>query len=462
MSQPHFMSTKECAQTDELRLLGEEFQNIFSLTYLQELACKTGMIQRQRKVRAQDLVSLCVFLGQTVGSESLVDLCTRLNEAMGVCISTEALNKRWNERTVQFLKELFLHAFGQQIHPIAPLTRIFKRIRILDSTSFQLPSAYADTYRGSGGGGSEAGVKIQLEYDLLSGEFLALEVGHGVSNDAKYGQFRTETVEEGDLILRDLGYHYIKDLDKMTANKAYYISRLRWNTQVYQKDKQGNWVLLHIEELTKHLKEGETIELPNVYIGYEHRHPTRLVLYRLTQNEWNKRLSHHKKMNKKMPKAASKVNLLVTNISPEKLPATEIYHFYSLRWQIEILFKTWKSIFNIHTTKRMKLERFQCHLYGQLLRLCLVARITYQMRKLLWEKKGKEASEMKCAHMVQIYLTKVHAVLFCTFQHPVSVLTRLFQDVSKNGKKARRYQKATPFEILRLIEIETAQLPIVA
>lgn len=63
------------------------------------------------------------------------------------------------------------------------------------------------------------------------------------------------------------------------------------------------------------------------------------------------------------------------------------------------------------------------------------------MRRLLWEKQGKEMSELKCAYMVQIYLKKIHVALFDTIQHPVSVLSRLFQDISKNGRKARRYKK---------------------
>lgn len=221
-------------------MLGEEFRNKFSIPHLQELEYQTGMIQHKRKFQAQDLVSLCVFLGQTVSSESLVRLCTKLNEATGICTSVEALNNRWNERTVQFLKELFLHAFRKKICSVSPLASQFTRIRILDSTSFQLPPSYASTYRGNGGGSFEAGVKIQLEYDLLSREFMELEVGYGVSNDAKYGQIRTQTLEAGDLALRDLGYQYIADLEHMTKSGAYYISRIRWNTQVYQKGEGGS------------------------------------------------------------------------------------------------------------------------------------------------------------------------------------------------------------------------------
>lgn len=429
------MSTNNNILVEELRILGEEFRNKFSIHHLQELAYQTGMIQRKRKFQAQDLVSLCVFLGQTISSEALVSLCTKLNEATGTCISAEALNKRWNARTVVFLKKLFLYAFRQKVCSSTSLSSRFTRIRILDSTSFQLPSSYAEIYKCFGGGGSEAGVKIQLEYELLSGEFLGMTVDHATSNDAKYGQERTKTLQNGDLVLRDLGYHDIGDLENISLREAYYISRIRWNTQVYQKGEDGKWILLHIETLTKKLQEGETLELPEVYIGLKHKHRTRLILYRLTQNEWDKRLIHHKKMKKKMPKAASCVNLLVTNAPSEILPATEVYAFYSLRWQVEIVFKTWKSIFSIHVNKRMKLERFQCHLYGQLLRLCLVASTTYQMRRLLWEKHRKEMSELKCAYMVQIYLKKIHTTLFVLSNILFQCLAGSFKILVRMGKK---------------------------
>src|SRR6476620_9398089 len=167
---PFFMSNFTDPTQEELRLLGEEFKSKFSISSLQTLANQTGMVRRNRKCRAQDLVSLCVFLSQTIGTESLVSLCAKLSRTTGVSLSAQGLNERFNERTVQFLKRLFLQVFQKKICPVTTsLVNRFTRIRILDSTSFQLPSSYADTYKGHGGGGSEAGLKIQLEYDLISG-----------------------------------------------------------------------------------------------------------------------------------------------------------------------------------------------------------------------------------------------------------------------------------------------------
>ena len=48
--------------------------------------------------------------------------------------------------------------------------------------------------------------------------------------------------------------------------------------------------------------------------------------------------------------------------------------------------------------------------------------------------KQKRVSEYKCTYIVKIY-SSIHDVLFTTFQHPVSVLTRLFQDLVKTDEK---------------------------
>lgn len=57
----------------------------------------------------------------------------------------------------------------------------------------------------------------------------------------------------------------------------------------------------------------------------------------------------------------------MTNTPETYLKNENIHGLYSLRWQIEILFKTWKSMFHIDQCKTIKTERFECHIYGQLI-----------------------------------------------------------------------------------------------
>ena len=202
----HFMSKINDVTQEELRLLGEEFKSKFSIHHLQLLAVKTGMIRRKRKCRAQDLVSLCVFLSQAIGTESLVSLCAKLTRATGIQLSSQGLNERFNADCT-ILKGIVLQVFRKKFSPMTPLSNRFTRIRILDSTAFQLPAQYASSYKGVGGGGSEAGVKIQLEYELISGEFLETAVRDGTSSDCRYGQERTQTLEPGELSLRGLFFY---------------------------------------------------------------------------------------------------------------------------------------------------------------------------------------------------------------------------------------------------------------
>ena len=95
-------------------------------------------------------------------------------------MSPEGLNKRFDKKRLNF--EIYFSALWKSkicetsAISSAALT-YFQRIRILDATIFQVPKHLAHVYPGSGGCAQTAGIKIQLEYDLHSGQFLNFQIG---------------------------------------------------------------------------------------------------------------------------------------------------------------------------------------------------------------------------------------------------------------------------------------------
>ncbi|EJS69877.1 transposase for insertion sequence element IS231E [Bacillus cereus BAG2X1-3] len=82
----------------------------------------------------------------------------------------------------------------------------------------------------------------------------------------------------------------------------------------------------------------------------------------------------------------------------------QIHDFYSLRWQIEVIFKTWKSLFQIHDWYNIKRERLECHIYGKRIAIFLCSSTIFKMRQLILQKKKRELSEYKAIGMIKDHL----------------------------------------------------------
>nr|WP_253199151.1 transposase [Clostridium gasigenes] len=101
----------------------------------------------------------------------------------------------------------------------ALLNENFNRITIVDGTSFKLDDNHQDYYKGSG---VKASVKIQLQYDLLTCEFIHCDLNGGNYSDASYIETLQSTIQKQDLILKDLGY--LKALDLKIIDKKSILS----------------------------------------------------------------------------------------------------------------------------------------------------------------------------------------------------------------------------------------------
>lgn len=115
---------------------------------------------------------------------------------------------------------------------------------------------------------------------------------------------------------------------------------------------------------------------------------------------------------------------------------------------MEIIFKTWKSIFHLHGVKQVKIERFECQLYGKLILLLLSSTVMFKMRALALENKELEASEMKASEIVHEYIERIYFELIKSPSETFNTLKLVFENVVRNGRKSHRKDKKTVFDIL--------------
>lgn len=149
------------------------------------------------------------------------------------------------------------------------------------------------------------------------------------------------------------------------------------------------------------------------------------------------------------------VSLYITNVSEDVLNAKQVHEFYSLRWQVEIVFKTWKSIFKIHSIKPVKLARFQCQLYGKLIQMLICSSLMFKMRRLALKTKGLEVSEIKVCEIVFEYIERLYFELISLPENIPKTLNLIFENVVKNGLKSHRKSSNTVFDILGICYRQT-------
>ena len=457
----------------ESKDFSEKLYSVLNPDIIDTIGKKHFFSQRKSKLQTSDFIYLCTFLCNETAHIPLTELCSILHAHAGISISAEGLNQRFNFNAVNVLREIMNKILNIQINNQFLLNtemNSFSRIRILDSTSFQLDNSLADIYKGSGGSSNTSGIKIQLEYDLITGQFLNVYSGSGSENDKNYGTFCISDVKEKDLCIRDLGYFDMKDFKQIHDKKAFYVSRIKLNTAIYTKNispnkffnrnrkKYSEYQKIDLENIMKELDSGETIEIESVYCGGIEKLPVRLICYKLTETQLKNRrkkqaLVENKKGITLSPKSRrlSGLNVYITNIPTEIVPFNKIHDLYSLRWQVEILFKTWKSIFKIHHCKKIKRDRFECHLYGCLIGILISSSVMFKMRNLFNENDIFELSEFKGINMIKKYLEALLEGIKKGVSKISRVLTHLFSFLLKNGHKSHKTGYRTSGDILKTL-----------
>lgn len=353
----------------------------FDEKLISRLARETGFVQRKSKLKPMGFLKSLMFIYQRGKEISLSDLCGDLFHSCGLDIRKQSLQSRFNEKAVTFFKAVLSNLLKEEAPMIKPSTSLdgFGRIRVKDSTRFALPASYASVYKGHGGAthNSESMISIQYEYDLLSSDTLDLRLTSGTKNDQSDAKECTHDIRKGDLFLRDLGYTTLGYLKQVVKAEAYFLNRLTPQTTIYHAgdaEKQ-----LDLKECYRQMKKHNLPYLEyEVHIGKKKEIHARLVVYLADHATYEKRLRKTGKQAKSYGhnvsddfKAKARLNLYITNTDKKDIPTPQVQKVYGLRWQIELVFKIWKSQTAIHRIKEMKIHRFECQLLARLIWLML-------------------------------------------------------------------------------------------
>lgn len=387
-----------------------------------------------------------LFYASSLSQHSSLDkLVNHLKSEYEIDISKQSLDERFTEKTVAFVKRVLEDIIREQI----PATLYgdnflpeFRHVRIKDSTRFNVPSNLAKKYEGSGGSASKAGISIQYEFDLKTGKFLDLNITSANRNDQIDAKETAKNVCEDDILIRDLGYFSTQVLGSFAEKGAFFLSRLHSSITVYDE----NGYEIDFEKCLTNMKSlaVEKFEM-QVFPGKE-KLPVRLYIGLVPQSVYAERLRRKQQAEKKRgsqmkekTKLLLNFNLFITNADKENLPLEKIMPLYSFRWQAELMFKNWKSIFALHSLPKMKEERYTTMLYVRLILIIVNVQFANNLQSMLY-KQEKDAilSDNKVLQTLKNNCLTILNILCCKTQKAVECLMKLYKTLSKNHWREKR------------------------
>jgi hypothetical protein len=373
----------------------------------------TGFVQRESKLTGAKFCQTLVF-GWLANPQATLEELSQTAAVVGVKISPQGLDQRFSPVAAECLRQV-LGATVEQVvatDPAAiPILQRFQGVYLQDSSVLVLPESLVEVWQGCGGstGTSEAAVKLQVRMEMLSGQLSGPCLQAGRVHDRK-SPFQTEPLPAGSLRLADLGYWSLDVLQAMSGAGVFWLSRLQVQTVVFDADGQ-RWDLLRLLEAQDHPQIDIRVEL-----GVDHRLPARLLAVRVPQEVADQRRRRMKEEARRRGQAVSQTQLrladwtiLVTNVPTNLLTLREAMVVARVRWQIELIFKLWKSHNRIDEWRSAQPWRILCEVYAKLIGvviqhwLFLVGCWTYPNRSLV---KAAQTIQKHAWHLASAFVAE--------------------------------------------------------
>ncbi len=405
----------------EFSNIAKRIKQVFNEETLDNLAYETGFTKRKRTVTPYRLTLsvVCAMASQSV--ETIADLVRAFNALSEKFVHYKPFhNQLVKPGFAEFMRgvvELMLtHLTMNVLKPKAnsPLRR-FKEIVIQDGSSFALKDNLRDVFPGRFTEIKPSAVELHATMGLFHDAVTQIGLAPDTVGEREFLPAPADLKNK--LLLADRGYSDILYCHQIDKNQGSFLVRHRKDInpsidKVYSPE--GRRIRLRgrrLKELWPKLK-GRSIDADVIWeIG---KLP---ISFRLLAM-WNPKTKEH--------------IILFTNLSRKDFPFEDVYNVYRLRWQIELVFKEWKSYAGLHRFDTSKPAIAEGLIWASLA-AAILKRFFAHSTQLLWH--AVEISTRKTAMSLRYHLDAFIRSLI--LGRPIyGALEKLFRFLKENAQRA--------------------------
>lgn len=378
----------------------KNFDKFFDKSVITRIGKRSGFVQRKsKKISAYHFV-IGFIISCCNGNSTFSEWALQIGLLSGKSVSKQGVFDRLHAAATTFAKQLLEQVLLQQSGKdfTSSLFKAFVKVVLQDSTTLRLPQLLSAMFPGNHSRGEQKAVaRIQSILDIKAMRFIDFSLGAFTQNDQSASGSILSLVKKGDLVIRDLGYFSLAVFEKLIKAEVHFLSRLRYGVTI--TDQQGKPIL--VKDLLKQKRGVDRW----VYIGSEKKVLVRLVMIpvppaqaaekiRKAKQDRDARLNHSKEYYQWLT-----FNVYITTVDKDVWTSQQVNKAYKVRWQIEIIFKSWKTGFNLQHILHegcTNEHRVRVTIFLLLLFICLFMQKIYVRYKNVIEKKtNKKISLLK-------------------------------------------------------------------
>lgn len=402
--------------------IASSIDGVLGESAVDQLARETGFTRRKRAITPMAMVAACLSTLAVGRARWLADIQRTFNEFTGSSVRYKPFHKQLAKpEFAEFLRRLFIEVLGSLSVPVfraipGQKLSMFRDIVIHDGTSFALKDCLADVFPGRFTKISPAAVEIHATMSATSDNVLAVTLAPDKEAERAFAPAPQDL--QGRLLLEDRGYERRSTFKEIDDCGGFFIIRGKSTIKptIVEAWSEGRR-LRHLEK-----KRLDMAKLPRADLDLA-------IEWGRGKERWLGRLVILYRGKSRGPKAFT---ILHTNLERRVFSSFEVGQLYRLRWQVELLFKEWKSHASLRRFDTSNPAIAEAMIWASLLAATLKRFLSHSAQLVL----GVELSTQRVAKAARHFLDKILKSLLRGGRDLPCVVATTFRYMRENTRRA--------------------------